>query len=275
MALETTPTVTEPEPSALVQGIHGVAEDLAEELQLRRIIAIKQIAQEAVEERNRRRQRSAEARGAGASPDASVVQYSIGNRTYDLDNRKNCNTCSSRYRGKIESLLMQGRTPGWISKNLPEDSDVKYASILNHSKHLTGMAAQTRQIQEERAVEIGRSIEEGNHFLVDEVTLSRIIVMRVSERIGLGEIEPTIGDAMAAAKFLSTTAAAEGGGIGVDQEAYAASTMRYFELAKANMEPQDFLRFMQQLRSDPILAAIEKKKHDPDEASVIDVEAIE
>lgn len=237
-------------------------EELAEEREVRRREAQRKIAALARQSVEDRRRQGDVARSHNVPSNVSEVRYDVAGQSYPLRHVNGCKTCASPYRAEIEKLLAYGHTAGWISKQLPEEADLSLHNIYNHSiKHLPIEISRRIAIRELRAEEVGKSLTEGTELLIDEVTLMREVMQETVKGMVEGKLQPTISEGLRAAQLLNAMTSDDGGSI--DQQAYTASMMRYFQIAQQTMPDDVFMSFIEGVRRDPILKALADKAKEP------------
>ena len=197
-------------------------------------------------------------RGAG-SP-SSAITYRVGGREYPLKTQRNCKVCMSPHRFDIENMLIAGRTYRKIHEALPDDDhELVIENIKNHylNGHLPTEQAATRQIVEARAQRVGKALDDSVEQLVDGVTLAQVVVQKSFEAIANGEMAPDMKDALSAAKFLADLGEYDEGG--ADMLAVSEAFMVYHELAEEVMDAEQFRRYGQMLKTNPVLRALAAK----------------
>lgn len=206
---------------------------------------------------------------------ASIITYRMGGRSYPLRAAATCHVCQSIYRFEIETQIASGRTFANIIRHLPEDHDLEPGALKRHydAGHMPMEIEAARRIVEERAIELGRHIEDGANDLVDQTILARTVMQRTFEGIVSGELEPTINDGIQAARLLEQM------GINteeVDQQAWVEAFMIYHETAQQYMDNAQFAAFGESLAANPILQALINQKETPAiEATVLSDEVDE
>lgn len=194
-------------------------------------------------------------RGAGTS----VVTYRFGGREYPMKTVARCLTCMSPYRFEIEEAIVAGRTYKRIAEMVAgygEDFEIGSRAIADHyyNGHMPLDLANTRQIVESRAQQVGKRIEDETKTLVDGITLLHTVVEKTFERIARGEVEPGVREGLAAAKMLSDIG--EYDTAGVEEQAYVEAFMVYQEEAEKIMGVEAFRQFGEALAANPVLQAL-------------------
>jgi hypothetical protein len=197
-----------------------------------------------------------------------VMLVRVGGRAYPARQVPQCRTCRSKYRTQIELGIINGMPYLKLVEELVDPfqdhsplGPPTMKSIMNHvaRKHMPVPYSTKRQIIEERAREIGRSVEEGEQLLVDNVAVHRTIVQRGFERLNAGEIEPTMGDLM---KALQIQAAVEGpkdeGGL--DEDAWREALMEYMTIVQRIVSLDQLGQIKHEMASSPVLQEIAARR---------------
>ena len=210
---------------------------------------------------------------------ASVVSYRIGGKEYPLKTVRRCLTCMSPYRFEIEQAIVAGRSYGKIAAAIDSyyDEDAEQRgpgaqAIANHyyKGHMPLEVAHTREIVEERARKVGKSIESATDSLVDGITLMETVVQKAFEKIASGTIEVTPQHGLAAAKMLAELGAYDGSD--VDQQAFVEAFMAYHETAEQVLDKETFKRFGEALAGNPVLKSLAAKYEGQD---IVEGEVVE
>lgn len=195
----------------------------------------------------------------------SMVMVKVGKKTVPAKHVPNCKVCSSPHRRWIEAQLLKGYSYSKIAQGVatfPDDGGhhPKSGSIGGHVKngHLPLDTDTQRQMIEERAKRIGRSIEDDAYSLVDHVVVNDMILQRGFERMLAGEIEPDVKDLAAAIKARHAIEADLEQGF--DIEAYQQALFTYLEIAQEFIPPEAFAEYGKALNENPILRAITAKQ---------------
>lgn len=206
----------------------------------------------------------------------SVVTYRFGGREYPMKTVPRCLTCMSPYRFEIEKAIIQGRSYRKIEEMLGgygEEFAISHRAIADHyyRDHMPLELSDTRQVVEERARSVGKSIEDSVESLVDGVTLMQTVVRKSFEEIASGRAVPDVKSGLQAAKLLSDLG--EYDGHGVDQQAYVEAFMVYQEEAERIMGPEAFAAFGEALEQNETLKALAARYEGepvPGEAEVVE-----
>jgi hypothetical protein len=121
-----------------------------------------------------------------------VMLVRVGGRDYPAKQVKQCRTCRSKYRTQIEQGIIGGMTYRAILANLVDPFDdhshlgaPSYTSIQRHvsQKHMPLPFSTQRKIIEDRAAELGKSVEEGEALLIDSISIHRSLIQKGFEDI--------------------------------------------------------------------------------------------
>lgn len=197
-----------------------------------------------------------------------MVLVRVGNRTYPAKSVAQCRTCRSKYRSQIEQGLIGGMTYQSVMSELVDPFDDHsplgtpgYQSVLGHVNrgHMPVPFSAQRRILEQRATEIGRSVEKGEQLLLDSVSVSRTIVQRGFELMNTGELQPSMNDLM---KALQLQATVEGGSGGMDEEAWREALIAYMEIVQRNVSAEVFRQIGKEMGESPVLQKIALRRRD-------------
>jgi hypothetical protein len=135
----------------------------------------------------------------------AAVMYRLGGRTYPAEVDQGCLVCKSTYRAMVENWLVQGRSYAASARALPSDAMLSPRDISRHVRghHLPLAEDVRRQIVEDRGGEIGRDPETHAGALGDHITMLRLGVNDVMERMVSRDIEPTISEGIQMARILT------------------------------------------------------------------------
>jgi hypothetical protein len=202
----------------------------------------------------------------------SLIAYRIAGREYPMTVVSQCKVCMSPHRFDIEKELVSGRTYKKIAEGLPDGAEISWRNVKDHfrNNHLPLEVSATREIVENQAEAMGKSIEDHNGTLVDGITMASLVVQKAFERLAHGQIAPDLKDGMAAAKFLADLGIYDGEG-GMDQQAIIEAFMQYHEAAQSVMSDEQFARFGAALERNPVLNALAAKY----DGQVVDGEVLE
>lgn len=185
-----------------------------------------------------------------------IAYYRIGGREYPMISEPQCHVCQSEQRREIEQHILDGAGWATVHRRLPEatQAQISVDSIKRHArKHLPADLHVRREIIEQRAKEIGRSIEDDTS-LGDYITFARLGVQRVMDRLARGEIDPDIQDGIALANFLLKAEQLAGGE--VDQDAVTQTFVVWARAMQRNVPAEVFSKIMRDIGEDPIIKAL-------------------
>lgn len=203
--------------------------------------------------------------GSGAH---GVMVVQVGGRSYPAKSVAQCRTCRSKYRTEIEQAIINGLSYQAVVREAVEPFDdhspigaPNHDSILRHvqRKHMPIPYSLQRQLIEDRARQLGKSIETAEEVLADNVAIYRSVAQRGFERLNSGEIQPTMGDLL---KVLQLQAAIEGGpqsGEATEDE-WREALMEYMAIVQRNVSTEVFQRIGQEMASSPALEAIRLRR---------------
>ena len=201
---------------------------------------------------------------AQQSPSPSIVTYRVGGREYPMRMVRSCKVCRSPYRAHIEEYVASGYSYRQIVDHLGEqlpDLRISVENLSDHvsREHLPLALTSIQQIAQDRAVEVGRKIEQGNRNIADGITLLRSVVQKSFERIASGAEAPEISDGIRAAKMLADLGEYDTGSSGLDRQSVIEAFMVYHEQAQSFMSPEQYASFGEALSRNPVLAALAAK----------------
>lgn len=197
------------------------------------------------------------AEGSASTDQPATVMYRLGGRRYPLRSAPNCHVCQSfEYRQEIESSLLKSYSVAAIHRSLPPDSGISIDSIRNHlnSGHLPLDAAMRRVVIEERAREMGLSVEDHEGAMADHITFAKLGVQSVVERMASGELVPDMKDGIALAALLARVQ--ETAGEGIDNEVMVQAFMVYMEAIRATCTPEQIRAIGEAVASNPVMAGL-------------------
>lgn len=202
----------------------------------------------------------------GSRTETSFVQ--VGDRLYPVKSVKNCKTCRSRYRSQIEQGILAGMPYGRVVEQSVDPHDdhsalgpPTYQGIMTHVRrgHMPLPYSTQRSILESRADELGRSIEEGQQLVMDSVGTLRAIVQRGFERMNNGEIQPTMGDFIAALRLEGALTGTQSGDQ-TDDDMWRQAFVAYMEIVKMSVSADAFQRIGDQMRESAVIKQIMERQ---------------
>lgn len=197
------------------------------------------------------------AEGSATRDHPSTVMYQVGGRRYPMRSAPLCNVCQSfEYRQEIENALLKSYSYAAIHRSLPPDAGISLDSIRNHvvSGHLPLDAAMRRVVIEERAREVGHSVEDHESTLADHITLAKLGVQSVIEQMARGELIPDMKDGIALAGLLARVQ--ETAGEGIDNEVMVQAFMVYMEAIRATCTPEQIRAIGESVANNPVMAGL-------------------
>lgn len=199
-----------------------------------------------------------------------VMLVRVGGRDYPAKQVKQCRTCRSRYRTQIEQAIIGGMTYRAILANVvtPYDDHSSlgapgYQSIQTHvsKKHMPLPFSTQRKIIEDRAIELGRSVEEGEALLIDGISIHRALIQKGFDRLNNGEIQVGMPDLL---KALQLQQAAEGGrDLSLDEDVWRDALMEYMSIVRRNVSADVLQKIGRELAESTILQQINKNRGRP------------
>lgn len=196
-----------------------------------------------------------------------VMLIRVGGRDYPAKQVKQCRTCRSKYRTQIEQGIIGGMTYRAILANLVDPFDdhshlgsPSYTSIQRHvsQKHMPLPFSTQRKIIEDRAAELGKSVEEGEALLIDSISIHRSLIQKGFERLNNGEIQVGMADLL---KALQLQQAAEGGKeLSLDEDIWRDALMEYMSIVRRNVDTKVLQRIGRELAESPILQQITQRR---------------
>lgn len=197
-----------------------------------------------------------------------VMLVQVQGRTYPAKHVKQCRTCRSKHRTQIEQGIIGGMTYQAVVNDLVEPYDDHspigppgYQSIMNHVRkgHMPMPYSIQRRLIEERAEEMGRSVEEGMESLADSTAILRTIVRTGFEMVNQGDLRPSMGDLM---KALQLQAVLEGErDDGVDEEAWRTALITYMEIVQRSVAPDVFQQISREFAASPVMKKAMSSSH--------------
>lgn len=205
----------------------------------------------------------------------SAAVFRSGGREYPYQTVAQCRVCKSKdFRKEIEDSILKGYTAPTIARSLPENSNISARNINDHirNEHLPTDIGVRQVIIEDRAKEIGRALNSGRGSLADQVTMARLAIQHIIEKMARGEMDMDMKDAVALANFLDkveSRAVGEGGDL--NQEVINQSFFAYLRAAQSIMSREQFQELGRTLAADPVLKGIKARA----ESVTIDAESEE
>lgn len=192
----------------------------------------------------------------------------VGNRQYPAKQVAQCRTCRSKYRAQIEQGIIGGMPYQMIYDEMIEPHEdhspigpPSVQSLMTHvrRKHMPVPFSVQRRIIEQRATELGRSVEEGEQLLVDSVAVHRTVIQRGFEMLNAGEIAPSMNDLMKALQLQAAVDSDKNSG-GVDEEVWREGLIAYMEIVQRNVSAEVFQRIGHEMAQSPVLQELAMRR---------------
>lgn len=172
-----------------------------------------------------------------------------------------CLTCSSPVRLDIETGVLRGLPYKVVAREAllsDPNSRVTPDSIRRHVDrgHMPHETQVVRLILEERAKERGIPYEEAADTLVDAQGFAEIVVRQALERIAQGEIRPSLGEGLDAARLLLQFAEHEEA---ATEDDYVEAFLIYHDAVRAVMTDEQYAEFTRRLNRNERLRALMAK----------------
>lgn len=214
------------------------------------------------------------AQPVGSSTSGSALMTRVGGRTYPARVVPQCKTCNSPYRTQIENALIKSYGYASIVRSLPEDAGLSERNIMQHfqSGHLPLDESVRRVVIEQDAKERGLDIEGHETTLANHVTLAKLGVQKVLQRMMAGELEPDIKDGIAFATLL--TKLEETAGDDFDRAALMQGFIVYMSAIQQVCTPEQVQQVSNLIAANPVMKSLLSASASGT-AEVIDVEGIE
>lgn len=194
---------------------------------------------------------------------ASVIQVRIGSRTVPAKTSPTCRTCQSRYRAKIEHMILSGYSRPKILEWLsdldpgPGGEHPSEKSLRLHTKrHLPLAASAEAAILERRAEALGDEIEKYGGQVADHLTALDIVVAKGFAALQAGEIQVDATTLMKAIDLKHKIDASMDGGI--DANVWRDALMEYMRIALDFIPHNLRAEFARAISTSPVLKALAK-----------------
>lgn len=197
----------------------------------------------------------------------SVVLVQVGDRQYSAKHVAQCKVCRSKHRHSIEQGIISGMSYPMVMREIVDpyqDHSLlgapTLAGLYRHGKqgHMPIPYVTQRKIIEERAREIGKSVETGEQLVTDAIAILRTITQRGFERVNTGEIQPNMTDLMTALK-LQQALTPEGGEAG-NEDLYVEALYAYMEVVEAHVDHPTLQAIGRDLERHPAIKALSKRR---------------
>lgn len=192
----------------------------------------------------------------GRNGGGGMLMTRVGGRTYPAKVVSQCKTCCSPYRTQIENALLKSYGYAAIVRSLPEDANLSTENIQQHYRrgHMPIDEAVRRVVIEEDARERGLDIEGYESTLANHVTLAKLGVQRVLQRMAEGELEPDISDGIALANLLLKVE--EKAGDDYDRVALTQGFVVYMQAIQQVCSPEQVEAITRSIATNPVMNAL-------------------
>lgn len=187
-----------------------------------------------------------------APANASLANTRIGGREYPARSSPRCGTCSHPQRRHIEERLVRGDNPAAIAADLDPDQPLTSRQILDHLRsHLPVADEAVARFREQEADRRGQLVAEGAERVVTALSFARRVISGVDLRLELGDVQPSVADALRAAVLLAPfeEQAATGYTEGDTYEGFLA----YVRAIDATCTQEQVRKIGEIIRNDPVM----------------------
>lgn len=209
---------------------------------------------------------------ADDNPKAVLTYIEVRGRRYPTRHVPNCMTCRSIHRHEIEAALINGQTYASVVRDVAEQFDYHsplgtptYNSVLSHARrgHMPLPYLVQRRAIEARAKELRKSVEEGEHNLIDGQIVARAVMERGYEMLNSGSLAPSMRDLLEAARLERDIASLQSEDGQMTEESWRAALTAYIEIVRQYVSPQVFQQINQAMAVSPALAKISQQRRSP------------
>jgi hypothetical protein len=181
-------------------------------------------------------------------PHVSVV-YRVGGTDYPMRVHSRCQTCRSIHRPEIENLILMGYSWATIADHMPDELPATSIRWHYENGHMPLPESLRRAVIERRAKMQRLSSADNAAPLIDPWLVTHDIMQRGYERMVIGQIAPDMKDTLAAAKALVEIEDRTKEQQQINEDAVVA----IIEGARSYMSPEDWMKFMWELRENPAM----------------------
>ena len=140
-------------------------------------------------------------------PNATVtalVSVQAGGKAIPMKYEKSCSVCRDEYRFDAEKLIMRGRSYQSVVADLPA-AEFSEDSLRRHfaNGHVPIKQAARQFAAERKSKEITEAVEPVAHGLSRTLAFAQTVVTSVEKRVAAGDLQPTVSDGLAAARFVA------------------------------------------------------------------------
>jgi hypothetical protein len=203
----------------------------------------------------------------------SVLTFiEVRGRRYPTKHVRNCKTCRSIHRQEIEAALINGDTYASVVRNVAEQFDFHsplgtptYNSILAHTRrgHMPLPYLAQRRAIEARAKELRKSVEDGEHNLLDGQLIAHAVLQRGYEMLNTGALNPSMKDLLEAARLERDIAALQSDTDQMGEDAWREALTAYMDIVRQHVPAQVFQQINQAMALSPALAKISQRRAVP------------
>lgn len=205
-------------------------------------------------------------------PKAVLTYIEVRGRRYPTKHVRNCKTCRSIHRHEIEAALINGDTYASVVRDVAEQFDYHsplgtptYNSIFAHTRkgHMPLPYLAQRRAIEARAKELRKSVEEGEHNLIDGQLVAQAVMQRGYEMLNTGSLTPSMRDLLEAARLERDIAALQSETDQMNEDAWREALTAYIDIVRQHVPAQVFQQINQAMALSPALAKISQRRTAP------------
>ena len=204
-------------------------------------------------------------------PPQANITYRLAHIDYPMRVIPGCKTCDSDLRPAIEHMVLMGF--GWrkIAESLPDLPGVDRLTPENLREHYDNghmplPEAQRRAVIERRARFKRVSSMDADMPMVDPYIVQSAIMQKGYERLMTGQIAPDVKDLISAAKEVGNLERESREEETINEDA----VINFIQAAREFMEPDDFMRWVSQLETNPAMSLYRQVEEDIEEGEVVE-----
>lgn len=135
---------------------------------------------------------------------APLAQVEVGGRVYPYRTNRQCKVCAHPQRLELERTLAEGRGYKGVFEIVP-DTGLSVDNLREHMKagHMPFDHPAVKKVAETTARDRGAVVATAGRTVAKHLAFCENILDRVNERIEEGDLEPTIKEALMAARILA------------------------------------------------------------------------
>ncbi len=135
---------------------------------------------------------------------AGLLTYRSGAHEYPVKTSTRCRTCRSKYRPRVETLLLEGQPYAAIVESLPEDDGLNAAGIGEHYRrgHLAVESEVARRLLDNQAEALGKRVEAEAKQIISVLSFAQAGLRRAFENLLTDDSDLTIMDGIRFANLL-------------------------------------------------------------------------